>query len=47
MKWYLPFDPCEVVETVKMGYERNDRVDWAQFELDEKNLPDTDPGKNH
>ena len=45
VKWYLPFEPCEVVETVRMGYERNDNVDWEQFDRDIKGLPDTDPEK--
>ena len=45
VKWYLPFDDCEVFETVKMGYERMDDVDWAQFERDVMSLPDTDPAK--
>ena len=45
VKWYLPFDPCEVFETVEMGYLRNDKVDWEQFRHDVKTLPETEPQK--
>ena len=45
VRWYLPFDECEVFETVKMGYERMEDVDWAQFERDVMSLPETDPAK--
>lgn len=38
LKWYLPFGK-EVVETVEMGYKRNDSVDWAKVEKDLSDLP--------
>lgn len=43
VKWYLPFDPCEVVETVEMGYLPMKDVDWGTFTSDLKSLPETDP----
>lgn len=43
VKWYLPFEPCEVVETVRMGYEKDEAVDWAQIRRDLENTPQTNP----
>lgn len=42
VKWYLPFDAEEVVETVEMGYLPMEEVDWEQFQEDLKNLPKAD-----
>ncbi len=38
VKWYKPFDK-EVVETVSMGYLKDEDVDWKKFKEDIKNLP--------
>lgn len=38
VKWYQPFG-CEVLETVEMGYEPMDDVDWPQFQSDLLKLP--------
>lgn len=43
VRWYLPFDPCEVVETVEMGYMPMHDVDWETFAFDLKSLPKTNP----
>ena len=43
VKWYLPFDPCEVVETVEMGYLSMNDVDWRTFTSDLRSLPETNP----
>ena len=43
VKWYLPFDPVEVVETVEMGYLPMKDVDWETFSCDLKSLPETNP----
>lgn len=43
VKWYLPFDPCEVIETIEMGYLPMQDVDWETFISDLKSLPETDP----
>lgn len=40
VKWYLPFD-SEVVETVDMGYYKDNDVDWEQFKRDLSRLPQT------
>lgn len=45
VRWYLPFDKDEVIETVEMGYKKNEDVDWATCEDDLKNLPDSNPEK--
>lgn len=45
VKWYLPFDKEEVVETVEMGYLKNTDVDWNTCEKDLRNLPESDPAK--
>lgn len=37
-KWYLPFSPEEVKETVPMGYEPMDKVDWEKFRQDIQNI---------
>lgn len=42
VKWYLPFDQYEVVETVEMGYLPMKEVDWETFTYDLKSLPETD-----
>lgn len=39
--WYKPFGQ-EVVETVTMGYEPTEDVNWNQFKADLCNLPDID-----
>lgn len=31
VKWYLPFSEEEVIETVPMGYLRDEDVDWSEF----------------
>lgn len=41
VKWYLPFDE-EVIESVKMGYEKPENVDWETWEEQIKNLPHVD-----
>lgn len=43
VKWYLPFDACEVKETVEMGYLPMGDVDWETFRSDLNSLPETDP----
>lgn len=42
VKWFLPFDE-EVIETVKMGYESNESVNWVKFRNDILNLPPVNP----
>ena len=42
VKWFKDFDE-EVFETVKMGYYRNEDVDWERFEIDVRNLKPIDP----
>ena len=39
VKWYLPFDQDEVIETVEMAYLPEKEVNWIQFEKDLKSLP--------
>jgi len=39
VRWYRPFDK-EVVETVEMGYLKNEAVDWDGFIKSVKELPD-------
>jgi hypothetical protein len=41
VKWYRPFD-SEVKETVFMGYNLIEDVDWESFKNDLKNLPHSD-----
>ena len=43
VKLYLPFDSCEVKETVKMGYLSIQEVDWKTFQEDLYDLPETKP----
>jgi len=38
VKWYKPFGK-EVIETIEMGYLKNDEVNWNQFSESIKNLP--------
>lgn len=38
VKWYLPFEQ-EVVETVEMGYQSQDRINWNQVKEDLIKLP--------
>ncbi|WP_314762853.1 hypothetical protein [uncultured Selenomonas sp.] len=45
VKWYLPFDSCEVIETGRMGYELDADVDWSRVLHDLQNLPETDPAE--
>lgn len=45
VKWYLPFDENEVIETVEMGYLRDEDVDWTNFKKDLKELKDSNPHK--
>lgn len=40
VKWYLPFEE-EVIETVSMGYEPQNEVDWSQFKKDIASLPES------
>lgn len=47
VKWYLPFDEHEVIETVPMGYLPMDQVNWQQLEKDIASLPQSDPAKIH
>lgn len=42
VRWYMPFED-EVIESVKMGYEHIDRVDWEAWEREIQMLPETDP----
>ena len=46
-KWYLPFTEDEVKETIDMGYEPIDKIDWKQFEYDVNNLNKTNPNRIH
>ncbi len=41
VKWFLPFGK-EVIETSRMGYEKDENVDWEKFNSDIMNLPDLD-----
>jgi len=43
VRWYLPFDSCEVIETVRMGYELDADVDWECVLQDLQNAPESDP----
>lgn len=43
VKWYKPFDPSEVVETVPMGYYPMNKVDWTRFDNDVRTLPQSNP----
>lgn len=45
VKWYLPFDDSEVVETEEMGYQKNNKVNWKKINKDIKNLPNSKPKK--
>ena len=45
VRWYRPFEPHEVRETVPMGYLPDKQVDWAQFCRDLEQLPPTDKQK--
>ena len=38
-RWYLPFEPFEVRETIPMGYEILDKGDWDAFVRDITSLP--------
>ncbi len=38
VRWYLPFSKNEVIETVKMGYEDGEEIDWNQVKKDIKNV---------
>jgi hypothetical protein len=44
VRWYKPFDK-EVVETVEMGYLKNDDVNWDGFIKSVKELPDINDGE--
>ena len=44
VKWYLPFEE-EVVETVEMGYLRQDQIDWNKVREDLINLPNISKDK--
>lgn len=39
IKWYLPFDKEEVIETEKMGYLEDKEIDWTKVKHDLINLP--------
>ena len=43
VRWYLPFDSCEVIETERMGYELDADVDWTRVLQDLQNAPVSDP----
>ena len=45
VKWYLPFEKTEVVETVEMGYLPLDKIDWKKFENDISLLSENDNSK--
>ena len=45
VKWYLPFDSCEVVETVEMGYLPMQDVDWKTFSSNLRSLSETVPAR--
>ena len=45
VKWYKPFSHNEVIETVPMGYLRNDDVNWCAFEDMVEELPACDSNK--
>lgn len=45
VKWYLPFDKEEVIETVEMGYLKNDDVNWKKFRNDIIKLSNSKPKK--
>ena len=42
-KWYLPFSKEEVIETVEMGYEPKEAVNWPIFKEDIANLKKSNP----
>ena len=39
VKWYLPFDKDEVVETIPMGYLPEISIDWGKYKEDLLSLP--------
>lgn len=39
VKWYLPFDKDEVIETIPMGYLPETMVDWEKYKEDLLSLP--------
>ena len=43
VRWYLPFDTCEVLETERMGYEMDADVDWSRVLRDLQDVPIADP----
>lgn len=43
VRWYLPFDTCEVLETERMGYEMDADVDWSRVLRDLQDVPISDP----
>lgn len=45
VKWYLPFSEDEVIETVPMGYLRDEDVDWSGFAEQLRQLPPNNPKK--
>lgn len=45
VRWFLPFDKAEVLETIEMGYLPDKEVDWKTFEKDLKNISNTEPLK--
>lgn len=43
LRWYQPFSKYEVIETVDMGYEKVENVDFESFEFYLQNLPHSIP----
>ncbi len=42
VRWYAPWGN-EVIETVRMGYEKDEDVDWEKFRSDIQSLPKINP----
>ena len=45
VKWYLPFDKEEVIETESMGYKNDKEVNWNKVKNDLLNLKKSNPEK--
>ena len=43
LQWYQPFSEYEVIETVDMGYEKIENVDFGKFKCLIRNLPHSTP----
>lgn len=45
VKWYLPFDKEEVLETEEMGYKKIDDINWDKVKKYIEKIPDSNPSK--